>query len=96
MHRGTDGYFKRINPAFARVLGYPEEELLSRPFLSFVHAEDVEPPSREIQRLDHGLPTVLFENRYLAMDGTVRWFQWNASAPRRTAGFMRWPGMSPP
>jgi PAS domain S-box-containing protein len=78
---GTDGYFKRINPAFARVLGYPEEELLSRPFLSFVHAEDVEATVREIQRLDHGLPTVLFENRYLAMDGTVRWFQWNASAP---------------
>ncbi|MCB1090041.1 MAG: PAS domain S-box protein, partial [Verrucomicrobiae bacterium] len=78
---GTDGYFKRINPAFTRILGYDEETLLSRPFVEFVHPEDVQATIQEIQRLDSGQPTVMFENRYLDSSGQVRWIQWNASAP---------------
>lgn len=78
---GTDGYFKRINPAFERVLGYTREELLAKPFLEFIHLEDVPATVREIQRLDQGLPTVLFDNRYIAKDGSIRWIQWNAAAP---------------
>ena len=75
------GSSKKVNPAFGRVLGYTGSELLERPFLSFVHPEDIEATQREIQRLDQGLPTVLFENRYLAKGGGIRWIQWNASAP---------------
>ena len=78
---GTDGYFKRINPAFTRILGYDEETLLSRPFVEFVHPEDVQATIQEIQRLDSGQPTVMFENRYLDSTGQIRWIQWNASAP---------------
>ncbi len=78
---GTDGYFKKINPAFGRVLGYPDEEMLSRPFLDFVHPDDLESTLREIQHLGVGMPAVMFENRYYAADGSIRWLQWNATSP---------------
>ena len=37
-----DGHFSRVNPAFASALGYSMDELTRRPFLDFVHPDDVE------------------------------------------------------
>ena len=37
---GFDGFFKRLNPAWSKALGWSTEELLSRPFLDFVHPDD--------------------------------------------------------
>ena len=37
---GFDGYLKRVNPAWVRTFGFTEEELLSRPFIEFVHPDD--------------------------------------------------------
>lgn len=75
---GFDGYFKRLNPAWERVLGYSAEEMLSRPYLDFVHPDDRHPTTTEADRLGVGGHVVTFENRYLAKDGSYRWLQWNA------------------
>ena len=48
---GTDGYFKRTNPAFTRALGWTEEQLVSKPFLDLVHPDDVEATQNEIEKL---------------------------------------------
>ncbi len=32
-----NGYFKQLNPAWERTLGFTREELMSRPFIEFVH-----------------------------------------------------------
>jgi len=73
----TDGYFKRVNPAFVRELGWSEEDLLKRPFLDLVHEEDVEATMKEIEKLSTGAPTISFENRFLCMDGTHKRLRWN-------------------
>ena len=76
---GFDGFFKRLNPAWEKTLGFTREEILARPWLDFVHPEDVEKTIAEAQKLMTGLPTVSFENRYRCRDGTYRWLLWTVT-----------------
>ena len=75
----TDGYFKRINPAFGRVLGWTEKEFLSKPFLDFIHPEDQAATRDLVVQLAAGKPTFHFENRYRCKDGTWRWLAWTCT-----------------
>ncbi len=75
---GFDGYFKRLNPAWSKVLGYEESELTGRPFLDFVHPDDVAATRAELDALAEGVDTIRFENRYRASDGSYRVLLWNA------------------
>jgi diguanylate cyclase (GGDEF)-like protein/PAS domain S-box-containing protein len=77
---GFDGRFRSVNPAFERTLGYGREDLVGRPFLEFVHPDDVEKTEREATALSGGRNTVHFQNRYLDSDGEVHWLEW-ASVP---------------
>jgi PAS domain S-box-containing protein len=74
---GKDGYFKRVNPAFERTLGYTSEDLLSRPFFDFVHPDDLADTRQAFDSLVRGDEIVRFENRYIRADGVPRWLQWS-------------------
>jgi PAS domain S-box-containing protein len=76
---GADGFFKRVNPQFQAVLGYPEAEFYRAPILDFVHPEDRQSTQKQLSLLGQGQPTVDFHNRYLASDGGHRWFSWTAT-----------------
>jgi PAS domain S-box-containing protein len=76
---GFDGYYKRVNPAWHRVLGYTEEELLSRPYMELVHPDDREATVAAAKKLTEGFEVVYFENRYFHRDGTVRWLLWSVA-----------------
>jgi PAS domain S-box-containing protein len=77
---GFDGYLKRVNPAWEKILGYSEAELLSRPYMDFVHPDDYEATRAEAAKVADGQPVIYFENRYRHKDGTPRWLLW-AAAP---------------
>ncbi len=77
---GIDGWFKRVNPAFERTLGYTSRELLSRPSRDFVHPDDRETTRDSMRALEHGTDPGHFVNRYLRSDGVIRWLQWSARA----------------
>ncbi|MGE3825981.1 MAG: PAS domain S-box protein, partial [Bacteroidia bacterium] len=76
---GVDGYFKKLNPAFEKVLGYTNEELLSKPFLEFVHTDDLQATLNEVDKLSKGLPTINFSNRYYCKDGTIKNIDWTCA-----------------
>ena len=77
---GTDGYFKALNPAWTRVLGWSQEELLASPYIDFVHPEDRGATLAEASKVSDGSPTVHFRNRYRCVDGSYRWLGWTATA----------------
>ncbi|HBE18626.1 MAG TPA: hypothetical protein DEG17_00190 [Cyanobacteria bacterium UBA11149] len=76
---GFDGYFKRLNPAWEKTLGFTTAELLAKPYLDFVYPDDIESTIAEAQKLTTGRETICFENRYLCKDGSYKWILWNAT-----------------
>ncbi|MBI9086230.1 MAG: PAS domain S-box protein [Desulfobacterales bacterium] len=69
--------FIKVNPAFTSTLGYSEKELTGRPFLDFIHPEDIDPTTNILaERLRQGDKVVNFKNRYRCKDGTYRWLRW--------------------
>jgi PAS domain S-box-containing protein len=73
------GYFKRLNPAWEKALGYTSTELMSRPFIEFVHPDDRERTLKQNRAVRTGGQALSFENRYMCKDGSYRWLRWNAA-----------------
>ncbi|MGN6586277.1 MAG: GGDEF domain-containing protein [Solirubrobacterales bacterium] len=73
-----DGYFVELNDAWTQQLGYGLDELRAIPFLEFVHPDDRERTEAEAVALFEGTPTLRFENRYRAKDGSWHWIQWSS------------------
>ena len=72
----TKGYFTRVSPSFTQTLGHSADELVTKPFLDFVHPDDRPATLAEMDKLRQGVPTIRFENRYRCKDGTYRWLAW--------------------
>jgi len=75
---GFDGYFKRLNPAWERTLGYSVNELLAEPYMHFLHPDDRDATGAEAKKNEAGSQTFAFENRYRCKDGSYRWLLWSA------------------
>ncbi|MBI4828839.1 MAG: PAS domain S-box protein, partial [Nitrospinae bacterium] len=79
--------FLQVNPAFCRMLGYEESELLSRTFTDITHPDDQHIGLEFLQEFWAGKrETVQIEKRYLHRDGRAVWVQINVSLGRGAAG----------
>jgi PAS domain S-box-containing protein len=74
-----DGTLGMINPAWQRILGWHEAEVIGRPLLDLVHDEDAASTGAALHSLLQGAPCPGFDNRIRAHDGTWRWVRWTAS-----------------
>jgi len=75
----SDGYFKRVSPAFTETLGWSTEELLARPFFDFVHPDDLPATIHTVERMAvAGEKVHQFKNRYRHKDGSWRILSWKA------------------
>jgi PAS domain S-box-containing protein len=75
---GFDGYFKHLNPAWERSLGYSREELMAQPCSAFLHPDDLAKTKAEADKSVIGENSDFFENRYRCKDGTYKWLAWRA------------------
>src|SRR5688500_17421766 len=75
---GYDGYFKKINAAVSKTLGYTMEELYARPINDFVYPEDQEITARVRKELTRSKPLYNLENRYLTKSGDIVWLSWTS------------------
>jgi PAS domain S-box-containing protein len=74
-----DGFFKRLNPAWEKTLGWTRDELMSKPFSSFIHPDDLGKTEEILTVISSGHTVATFENRYRCKDGSYRWLLWSSS-----------------
>ncbi len=73
-----EGYFIRVNPAWQKLLGWSQKQLLKRQFRSFIHPDDRDHTEAQYANCIMGADTALFENRYRTVNGTYRWVEWKS------------------
>jgi two-component system, cell cycle sensor histidine kinase and response regulator CckA len=74
----TDGRFRRLNPEWEKVLGYPLADLEGKRFLDFVHPDDLQATLAAFSQLARQEKLPSFTNRYRRKDGSYRWIDWRA------------------
>ena len=80
-----DEYIKLVNPKFIEISGYTTEELISKPFIHFIHPDDREMVlSRYQRRIKGEHPPSRYEFRIIDKQNTIHWleissvkFTWN-------------------
>ena len=79
-----DGYFKKLNPSFAKILGWSEEELMRNRFIDYIHPEDVDISMKEFKKLRNGFNAVGFQNRFKTKEGNWVWLEWTCIPDKNT------------
>ncbi|AWV16775.1 hypothetical protein A3862_15755 [Methylobacterium sp. XJLW] len=83
-----EGMMTAVSPAWGRVLGWSEAELLSRPYSSFMHPEDMGPTLAGIARMGETRRPTRFENRIATRDGGWKPIEWTVAPEADGANFI--------
>jgi PAS domain S-box-containing protein len=74
---GLDGKFRFVNSKFCLALGYSRTYLLSKPYVHFIHPEDIQKTIEEIKFLVNENKNIYkFRNRYIRSNGKTIHLEW--------------------
>ncbi len=68
-----NGFFRQVNPAWERTLGWSASEMVGKPAISFTHPEDREKGQKLLDTLAKGDIPPLLVQRARSKDGSYRW-----------------------
>jgi PAS domain S-box-containing protein len=83
----TDGYFKRVNPAFERILGWEESYLLENTFNDLVHPDDLAVAAEKVGDFANGVPAENLIIRTRCKNGQYKYIQW-VTTPEPETGYL--------
>lgn len=73
------GMMSAVNPAWTKVLGWSEGDLLTRGYSAFMHPDDVAPSTDAIAGMAATQKPTRFENRVATRDGEWRHIEWTVA-----------------
>jgi PAS domain S-box-containing protein len=73
------GRMSAVNPAWTKVLGWSEQELLTNPYADIIHPEDVEVTVAALLSMGETKQPTRFENRILTSSGKWKPIGWTVS-----------------
>ena len=81
IYLAQDGKIVFLNPRAATMTGYSSEELMSRPFIEFIHPDDRDKVvDRHMRRMKGEEIPQFYDFRLIYKDGKVRWVELNVVA----------------
>ena len=83
-----DGMMSAVSPAWTRVLGWSEAELLSRPYATFMHPEDAEATMAALVRMGETAQPIRYENRIATRDGIWKAIEWTVAPEANSPNFI--------
>ncbi|WP_460511649.1 PAS domain-containing protein [Cyclobacterium sediminis] len=82
---GFDGYIKKYNKAFQKLMGYKKEKLLANPIYHFIHKDDKKESQTRLQSLIAHQSSLShtshpkYEVRFVTSDDHIIWLVWSVT-----------------
>ena len=82
-----EGTWLKVNPTLCKIVGYSEQELLSRAFQDITHPDDLEADLGYVRKMLAGeIPYFHLEKRYIHKEGHIVWIWLSVSLVRDRSG----------
>lgn len=83
-----DGEMSAVNPAWSKVLGWSEQELLTNPYVDIIHPDDVARTTAALLEMARTALPTKFENRVLTKSGIWTPIGWTVSPEADNVNFI--------
>ncbi len=82
------GMMSAVSPAWTRILGWTETELLTRPYATFMHPDDMGPTLNALAAMSENGQAARFENRIATRDGDWKPIEWTVAPEEEGVNFI--------